>query len=257
MGEHGRRTNSSIQTRGNPSSAFDTASTHNPTRIPASTPSMSSTEQYSLPWYRPAIRNFVMGCRPRRTVPLVGATNLEIGFEIKVRSGTADLKIRSGQLRFMEMTVTAGSYKLISRLLPSNHTCTIIYHEPECELICTICKPSVLARRWTTLNVSASLNKAPPPDDPGHPSRQPSSSRFARPWFPTQPPTREVTSYQSGGIPTWETAIGGGSGADEEVESQIQNQWETRYGMRVDLLAAWAYVLGPVTGARCSSVFRD
>jgi hypothetical protein len=61
-----------------------------------------------------------------------------------------------------------------------------------------------------------------------------------------------VTSYQSGGIPTWETAIGGGSGADEEVESQIQNQWETRYGMRVDLLAAWAYILGPVTGARYS-----
>ncbi|KAI0002084.1 hypothetical protein BJV77DRAFT_938141, partial [Russula vinacea] len=87
----------------------------------------------------------------------------------------------------------------------------------------------------------------PPPDDPGHPSRQPSTSRFARTWFPPQPSTREVTSYQSGGVPTWETAIGGGSGADEEVESQIQNQWETRYGMRVDLLAAWAYILGPVT----------
>ena len=64
-----------------------------------------------------------------------------------------------------------------------------------------------------------------------------------------------MTSYQSGGIPTWETAIGGGSGADEEVESQVQNQWETRYGTRVDLLAAWAYILGPVTGARHSSNF--
>jgi hypothetical protein len=89
----------------------------------------------------------------------------------------------------------------------------------------------------------------PPDDDHGHQSRQPATSRFARPWFPTQPSTREVTSYQSGGIPTWETAIGGGSGADEEVESRIQNQWETRFGMRVDLLAAWAYVLGPITGA--------
>ena len=58
-----------------------------------------------------------------------------------------------------------------------------------------------------------------------------------------------MTSYQSGGVPTWETAIGGGSGADEEVESQMQNQWETRYGMRVDFLAAWAYVLGPISGA--------
>jgi hypothetical protein len=101
------------------------------------------------------------------------------------------------------------------------------------------------------------LNKTPPPDDPGHQSRPPATSRFARPWFPPQPPTREVTSYQSGGIPTWETAIGGGSGADEEAESQIQNQWETRFGMRVDLLAAWAYVLGPVTGARYSSASCD
>ncbi|KAF8481118.1 hypothetical protein DFH94DRAFT_738162 [Russula ochroleuca] len=98
-----------------------------------------------------------------------------------------------------------------------------------------------------SLNAISFAPYTPPPDDPGIPSRQPSTSRFARPWFPPQPSTREVTSYQSGGIPTWETAIGGGSGADEEVESQIQNQWETRYGMRVDLLAAWAYILGPVT----------
>jgi hypothetical protein len=103
----------------------------------------------------------------------------------------------------------------------------------------------------------SSLNKTPPPDDPGHQSRPLATSRFARPWFPAQPSTREVTSYQSGGIPTWETAIGGGAGADEEAESQIQNQWETRYGMRVDLLAAWAYVLGPVTGARYSSTSCD
>lgn len=99
-------------------------------------------------------------------------------------------------------------------------------------------------------NKSHSRTKAPPPDDPGYPSNQPSTSRFGRSsWFPTQPSTREVTSYQSGGVPTWETAIGGGSGANEEVESQMQNQWETRYGMRVDLLAAWAYVLGPISGA--------
>lgn len=60
---------------------------------------------------------------------------------------------------------------------------------------------------------------------------------------------REVTSYQSGGIPTWETAIAGGSGADDETEAQVQNPWETRYSMRVDLLATWAYILGPVSGA--------
>ena len=93
------------------------------------------------------------------------------------------------------------------------------------------------------------LNKTPPPDDPSHPSQQPSTSRFTRPWFPTQPSIREATSYQSGGIPTWETAIAGGSGADDEAEAQRQNPWETRYNMRVDLLATWAYMLGPISGA--------
>ncbi|KAI0271355.1 hypothetical protein BC834DRAFT_818154, partial [Gloeopeniophorella convolvens] len=76
---------------------------------------------------------------------------------------------------------------------------------------------------------------------------QPSTSRFSRPWFNTQPSTREVTSYQSGGIPTWDTAIGGGAGADEEAEAQNQNQWETRLPMRVDIMSAGAYLLGPVT----------
>ena len=131
-----------------------------------------------------------------------------------------------------------------------------IYHEPECELICTICKLLSSHEADTVLIISLLGNpKAPPPDDPSHPSHPPSTSRFARPWFPAQPPTREVTSYQSGGIPTWETAIAGGSGADEEAETQIQNQWETRYKMRVDLLSAWAYILGPITGARCDPHF--
>ncbi|KAI0304947.1 hypothetical protein BC826DRAFT_979095 [Russula brevipes] len=98
-----------------------------------------------------------------------------------------------------------------------------------------------------SLSASSFAPYAPPPDDPGHPPHPPSTSRFVRPWFPTQPATREVASYQSGGVPTWETAIGGGSAADEVAEAQTQNQWETRYGMRVDLLAAWAYVLGPVS----------
>lgn len=143
-------------------------------------------------------------------------------------------------------------------LLPPKHIRTIIDHEHKCELICTICKllfvfsPEVRTPLIVSVSVSLNYLKTPPPDDPGHQSRQPATSRFARPWFPAQPSTREVTSYQSGGIPTWETAIGGGAGADE-AESQIQNQWETRFSMRVDLLAAWAYVLGPVTGARCHS----
>ena len=135
-----------------------------------------------------------------------------------------------------------------------------IYHEPECELICTICKLYLRMKRTryllTISLLAATWNlKAPPPDDPSYPSHQPSTSRFARPWFPTQPATREVASYQSGGVPTWETAIAGGSGADEEAETQIQNQWETRFKMRVDLLSAWAYIFGPVSGARCDPSF--
>ncbi|KAI9460943.1 hypothetical protein BJY52DRAFT_240003 [Lactarius psammicola] len=98
-----------------------------------------------------------------------------------------------------------------------------------------------------SLSASSFAPYTPPPDDPGYSSHQPSTSRYTRPWFPAQSSIREVTSYQSGGIPTWETAIAGGSGADEETEAQTQNQWETRYNMRVDLLAAWAYVLGPVS----------
>lgn len=99
-----------------------------------------------------------------------------------------------------------------------------------------------------SLSASSFAPYTPPPDDPSsHPSHQPSTSRFTRPWFPTQSPIREVTSYQSGGIPTWETAIAGGSGADDEAEAQVQNPWETRYNMRVDLLATWAYMLGPIS----------
>lgn len=55
------------------------------------------------------------------------------------------------------------------------------------------------------------------------------------------------TSYQSGGIPTFGTSNSGGAGNAEAVEAQ-NNQWETRYGMRVDVLAAACYLLGPITG---------
>lgn len=127
--------------------------------------------------------------------------------------------------------------------------CTIVYHEFECELIRTICE-LLFSNESDHTQRSLSQYKTPPPDDPSFVSHQPSTSRFARPWFPAQSSSRDATSYQSGGIPTWETSIGGGSGAAEEAEAQIQNPWETRYSTRVDLLAAWAYVLGPVSGAR-------
>ncbi|THH16991.1 hypothetical protein EW146_g3731 [Bondarzewia mesenterica] len=85
---------------------------------------------------------------------------------------------------------------------------------------------------------------APPPDEPDY--NQPSSSRVARPWFPVHTSSQQVTSYQSGGIPTWNTSASGGMGAVDQAEEQ-QNQWETRYKTRVDVLAACAYVIGPVS----------
>ncbi|KAF5390258.1 hypothetical protein D9757_002916 [Collybiopsis confluens] len=80
----------------------------------------------------------------------------------------------------------------------------------------------------------------PPPDDPEYSAR----SKSARPWFPTQPSSPGV-SYQSGGIPAFNDSQPGGYGNSEPAESQ--NQWETRFGMRVDMLAAFAYILGPLS----------
>ena len=67
------------------------------------------------------------------------------------------------------------------------------------------------------------------------PQRQ---SRLGSAWFPEQ------DSYQSGGIPTF------GSHYSNELPTQdvTTNQWQTRYGWRIDILAAAAYVLGPLSG---------
>lgn len=53
-------------------------------------------------------------------------------------------------------------------------------------------------------------------------------------------------SYQSGGVPTFNTSQAGGEDVEAEAASSI---WETRFGMRVDMLAASAYILGPISGA--------
>ncbi|KAF7347822.1 hypothetical protein MVEN_01539700 [Mycena venus] len=84
----------------------------------------------------------------------------------------------------------------------------------------------------------------PPPDDPA--SLPPASKAPARPWFPAHASSQNDTSYQSGGIPTFGASAAGGLGAVEEAEGQ-QNQWETRHGLRVDMLAAVAYLLGPIS----------
>ena len=60
-------------------------------------------------------------------------------------------------------------------------------------------------------------------------------------------------SYQAGGLPTLGhgsgagiTGFGGGAGAREE--EGITNLWETRFGWRVDVLSAVAYLGGPISG---------
>ncbi|EIM92476.1 uncharacterized protein STEHIDRAFT_89500 [Stereum hirsutum FP-91666 SS1] len=105
----------------------------------------------------------------------------------------------------------------------------------------------------------------PPPDEQplaarGHsPSQPSSSSRFTRPWFPTHNSSQQASvssssnaanivsssSYQSGAVPSWNTSAAGGIGSDDAEDQR--NLWETRYNMRVDLLAAFAYILGPIS----------
>ncbi|KAG5221889.1 actin [Salix suchowensis] len=95
------------------------------------------------------------------------------------------------------------------------------------------------------------LNQTPPPDDPSHGPLSASSRPSARAWFPNT----EDTSYQSGGIPSFNTSMtGGGPQVDEGANV---NQWETTYGLRVDVLAAVAYLLGPFSGAFNTIHFRE
>ncbi|KZT74633.1 hypothetical protein DAEQUDRAFT_119 [Daedalea quercina L-15889] len=95
----------------------------------------------------------------------------------------------------------------------------------------------------TRTNLAASFAPyQPPPDDPSYASssRQASASR---PWLPNLS-AHQSLSYQSGGVPTFNTSQSGGDDVEAEAASSI---WETRFGMRVDVLAASAYLLGPIS----------
>jgi len=88
----------------------------------------------------------------------------------------------------------------------------------------------------------------PPPDE--QVANQASSSRAPiRPWFPSHASSSlgpSSTSYQSGGLPTFGASAGGGIGSVED-DSGSSNMWETTFGWRVDVLAAVAYLGGPLT----------
>jgi hypothetical protein len=101
-----------------------------------------------------------------------------------------------------------------------------------------------------TIMVSVSV-QTPPPDDPLYEGEQPTRTSSARTWFP---PSQIInTSYQSGAIPTFNTSASNALGPQEDAEGH-QNQWETRYGLRVDMLAAAAYLLGPISGEQDKSI---
>jgi hypothetical protein len=57
-------------------------------------------------------------------------------------------------------------------------------------------------------------------------------------------------------VPTFGDAQGGGAAAAEEAENQT-NIWETRLSMRVDALATFAYLLGPISGAFVDSLITS
>lgn len=56
------------------------------------------------------------------------------------------------------------------------------------------------------------------------------------------------TSYQAGGVPTWGDSYGGGEDERLLESAAAHNEWETRFGWRVDFEAALAYLLGPISG---------
>ncbi|KAI0732386.1 hypothetical protein C8Q72DRAFT_818561 [Fomitopsis betulina] len=89
-------------------------------------------------------------------------------------------------------------------------------------------------------NLAAFAPYQPPPDDPSYAS---SSRKPSRQWLPSLS-TQQPMSYQSGGVPTFNTSQAGGDDVEAQAASSI---WETRFGMRVDMLAVSAYILGPIS----------
>ncbi|KAG9006446.1 hypothetical protein FRB94_000684 [Tulasnella sp. JGI-2019a] len=94
---------------------------------------------------------------------------------------------------------------------------------------------------------SGSLLTAQRPALPAH-----QSSNFVSPQHASSqagPSMYGGSSYQAGGIPSWGSSAGGGGGHgyDAEVQEENVNQWQTRFGWRTDVVAASAYLLGPIS----------
>ncbi|XAO25680.1 hypothetical protein I312_104508 [Cryptococcus bacillisporus CA1280] len=104
----------------------------------------------------------------------------------------------------------------------------------------------------------------PPPDvpstDPPEVSSTKSKPKSKRPWFTRDPSSYNASSYQSGGTVSDPTAVPEAYSNDPEsaaflgsaagggaLENDRANAWESRFGWRVDVMAAAAYLGGPVT----------
>ncbi|WVF72814.1 hypothetical protein IAT40_007632 [Kwoniella sp. CBS 6097] len=118
----------------------------------------------------------------------------------------------------------------------------------------------------------------PPPDVPSTDPPETSSrskGKSKRPWFNRDPSSYGANSYQSGGTlsdptsvpqaytndPESQAFLSGGAGGSSSSASQgfgasggmgggdgdRANAWESRFGWRVDVMAAVAYLGGPVT----------
>ena len=108
-----------------------------------------------------------------------------------------------------------------------------------CRLVCPLCKLSCPSSYRLSLYL-----QTPPPDDPAHLSSEPVSR--PRIWF-----SHSIASYQSGGLPS-STVVSQTAATSTDIERGQHNEWETTYGLRVDLLAAFAYLLGPISGSTVS-----
>ncbi|KIY71632.1 hypothetical protein CYLTODRAFT_368987 [Cylindrobasidium torrendii FP15055 ss-10] len=85
----------------------------------------------------------------------------------------------------------------------------------------------------TANNFASFAAYAPPPDE---------SARISRTY-----PAQGETSYQSGGVPTFGTAQAGSGAISSDAAESQHDAYLTRLPVRLDVLAAFAYVLGPVS----------
>ncbi|OXC63856.1 hypothetical protein AYX13_06539 [Cryptococcus neoformans] len=95
----------------------------------------------------------------------------------------------------------------------------------------------------------------PPPDVPStDPPEVPAKSKpkTKRPWFTRDPSSYNANSYQSGGSIADPSALPHAyphayTDPDAHPENDRANAWESRFGWRVDAMAAATYLGGPLT----------